>query len=709
MRKIPTCIELVLFVLIMLSFTRRSLSYRFTTIPSIVSQKARKFSVNVVANQNEYLFVPFEEKEEAKSLGARWDMEKKVWYVPLGDDTKHFQKWTKVYLNVPKAEKDEAKQLGAFWDKDVQKWFVRGSTDLSKFSKWLDSSAGVQSEAAVPKTNVPKAPANPPFGKPLKLDTNYPPSSSNRKNEVRVYLKVPFAERAEAKALGAFWDKELQKWYVNDTVDASLFYKWADLSVSATDKPSADTSSTISEEADPVIEKPKPKPVATTTTATMTVETAAPTTGKIILNVPFAEKDAAKELGAMWDKASHKWFIYNHPNPSAFSKWMESKPAAAVPTMTTTTSAAHQNQQQQEGETAVVTKIYLKVPFAEKDQARELGAMWDKEVGKWFVRSNHANVDAFSKWKDGTATATATPKSSSTGTATTKTKKSEPAVNSMETEVLAEKTISEKSEKPKVKAADKKMKDSSGTTLETTITTAATPVSASIVAPTTESISSTTATAADDEVASNFTTFTIVDIDTSGLPETTKGKYEKFTALSGYNSARIVRLSYAICDLQSTQPISKKGTIIKSDGFPIPNPEFHGVTYEKSLQEGTDFPLVAKEFISQIVNSSKFLVFHNAEFCMNILRSELYRYGLFAELEQLQKIKPICIMERMRQDSGLLDVNGKPKAPRLKELISKELQEELPDLHTADMDVDYIQRLLEKWNEKEVFQISKQE
>jgi hypothetical protein len=705
MRKIPTCIELVLFVLIMLSFTRRSLSYRFTTIPSIVSQRARKFSVNVFANQNEYLFVPFEEKEEAKSLGARWDMEKKVWYVPLGDDTKQFKKWTKVYLNVPKTEKDEAKQLGALWDKDVQKWFVRGSTDLSKFSKWLDSSAGVQSEAAVPKTSVPKAPAtkatNPPFGKPLKLDTNNPPTSSNRKNEVRVYLKVPFAERAEAKALGAFWDKELQKWYVNDTVDASLFYKWADLSVSATDKPATSVASTMSEETAPIIEKPKPATITTSSTMKTAVkpETAAPTTtGKIILNVPFAEKDAAKELGAMWDKATHKWFILNHPNPSAFSKWMDktSKPAAAVPTMTTTTTTTVSHQQQ-EGETAVVTKIYLKVPFAEKDQARELGAMWDKEAGKWFVRSNHANVDAFSQWKEEKV---ATAKSSSTATAAKKTKKSE----LVETEMPAEKTISDKSEKPKVKAAEKKTKDSS--TAETTSTSStATPVSSSIIAPTTESISST----ADEEAASNFTTFTIVDIDTSGLPETAKGKYEKFTALSGYNSARIVRLSYAICDLQTTQPITKKGSIIKSDGFPIPNPEFHGVTYEKSLQEGTDFPLVAKEFISQIMNSSKFLVFHNAEFCMNILRSELYRYGLFAELEQLQKIKPICIMERMRQDFGLLDVNGKPKAPRLKELISKELQEELPDLHTADMDVDYIQRLLKQWNEKEVFQISKQE
>ena len=29
-----------------------------------------------------YLSVPYEEKEEAKSLGAKWDALKKKWYVP---------------------------------------------------------------------------------------------------------------------------------------------------------------------------------------------------------------------------------------------------------------------------------------------------------------------------------------------------------------------------------------------------------------------------------------------------------------------------------------------------------------------------------------------------------------------------------------------------------------------------------------------------
>ena len=39
------------------------------------------------------LSVPFAEKDEAKRLGARFDMGRRVWYVPDGVDLWHFKKW----------------------------------------------------------------------------------------------------------------------------------------------------------------------------------------------------------------------------------------------------------------------------------------------------------------------------------------------------------------------------------------------------------------------------------------------------------------------------------------------------------------------------------------------------------------------------------------------------------------------------------------
>lgn len=42
----------------------------------------------------------------------------------------------------------------------------------------------------------------------------------------RIDLKVPFAEKDEAKLLGARWDKDLKTWYIPDGINASSFAKW---------------------------------------------------------------------------------------------------------------------------------------------------------------------------------------------------------------------------------------------------------------------------------------------------------------------------------------------------------------------------------------------------------------------------------------------------------------------------------------------------
>jgi hypothetical protein len=45
------------------------------------------------ATTNTILKVSFNEKDQAKSLGARWNAESKHWYVPQGIDTAPFEKW----------------------------------------------------------------------------------------------------------------------------------------------------------------------------------------------------------------------------------------------------------------------------------------------------------------------------------------------------------------------------------------------------------------------------------------------------------------------------------------------------------------------------------------------------------------------------------------------------------------------------------------
>jgi hypothetical protein len=46
------------------------------------------------------------------------------------------------------------------------------------------------------------------------------------------------------------------------------------------------------------------------------------------------------------------------------------------------------------------SKKYLCVPFHEKDEAKRLGALWDKDVKKWYIYKNNTNIDiVLQKWK----------------------------------------------------------------------------------------------------------------------------------------------------------------------------------------------------------------------------------------------------------------------------------------------------------------------
>jgi len=82
-----------------------------------------------------YIDVPYEQKDEAKSMGARWDPDERRWYVQ--ENAWSFSRWFRRYLDVPYEQKDEAKSMGARWDPDRMQWWISGVDDLSGFHRWL--------------------------------------------------------------------------------------------------------------------------------------------------------------------------------------------------------------------------------------------------------------------------------------------------------------------------------------------------------------------------------------------------------------------------------------------------------------------------------------------------------------------------------------------------------------------------------------------
>ncbi len=74
-------------------------------------------------NNKVLLYVPFEIKEDAKSMGAKWDSELKSWYCD-DDNQPCISEWSKRFVDVPYDKKDEYKSLGCKWDGDVKKWYT---------------------------------------------------------------------------------------------------------------------------------------------------------------------------------------------------------------------------------------------------------------------------------------------------------------------------------------------------------------------------------------------------------------------------------------------------------------------------------------------------------------------------------------------------------------------------------------------------------
>ena len=68
-----------------------------------------------------------------------------------------------------------------------------------------------------------------------------------------------------------------------------------------------------------------------------------------------------------------------------------------------------------------IMRFDLKVPFAEKDAAKKLGARWDAANKLWYV-ADKADMAPFAKWNPAPrdASASATPSASASGRAPTK-------------------------------------------------------------------------------------------------------------------------------------------------------------------------------------------------------------------------------------------------------------------------------------------------
>lgn len=77
-----------------------------------------------------YLNVPYDKKEYAKTLGARWCTTEKKWYcyddkkILVDEFSKPIVKPQKIYIDVSYNDKEEIKELNGRFDIELKKWFI---------------------------------------------------------------------------------------------------------------------------------------------------------------------------------------------------------------------------------------------------------------------------------------------------------------------------------------------------------------------------------------------------------------------------------------------------------------------------------------------------------------------------------------------------------------------------------------------------------
>ncbi|UUS62517.1 MULTISPECIES: DUF5710 domain-containing protein [unclassified Acinetobacter] len=104
---------------------------------------------------------------------------------------------------------------------------------------------------------------------------------------------------------------------------------------------------------------------------------------KTYIDVGFGDKEEAKQLGAKWDGKAKAWYVPAGVDIAPFEKWKVITP-------------------EEQTQTTVNDRKYINVPKEEKDEAKQLGAKWDRVQKSWYVPAG-VDIALFEKWTESAA------------------------------------------------------------------------------------------------------------------------------------------------------------------------------------------------------------------------------------------------------------------------------------------------------------------
>jgi hypothetical protein len=178
-------------------------------------------------------------------------------------------------------------------------------------------------------------------------------------------LDVPFAQKDKAKAAGARWNADLKLWYAPAGADLAKLDAWLPGKDRTVSGPDLDTKHAV-------------------------------------LDVPYKEKDLAKQAGARWNSKQLVWYAPQGANLEQLNKWIPTPARAQEILDAASKKRAELASSAKKGsdgpkQTSGLARA-LDVPFKEKDLAKAAGARWDGNLKVWVVPEG-LDLAPFERWK----------------------------------------------------------------------------------------------------------------------------------------------------------------------------------------------------------------------------------------------------------------------------------------------------------------------
>lgn len=104
---------------------------------------------------------------------------------------------------------------------------------------------------------------------------------------------------------------------------------------------------------------------------------------KNYINISYNHKDSAKKLGAKWDINKKKWYYEDNLKEDIVSSIKELEALSIAEKIVVKEKGIDNVNVEEDNE-----KVYIKIPFKNKEAVKKLGCRWDAQKKSWYYFAN---------------------------------------------------------------------------------------------------------------------------------------------------------------------------------------------------------------------------------------------------------------------------------------------------------------------------------